>query len=414
MKGIKKYRFSFFIISIILLCSVFLSQCINNGNEKIANTVASNYDEYAGSEKCSGCHKSIYENHLNTAHFKTSATTTANNILGSFKEGSNTFSYSTSSLIKMEQKGEEFFQVGYINGVEKKRQRFDMVIGSGTKGQSFASWFNNKLVQLPITYFTSLNQWCNSPGYPNKMAFNRPITSRCLECHTTYAEIIPEESKEPEAFNKNRLLLGVDCEKCHGPAAKHVDFHTKDTLEKKGKFIINTATLGRQQNLDLCILCHAGGLKKTTASFQFAAGKNISDYFFRDTTAKDVASIDVHGNQYGLMAASKCFKNSTTLTCISCHNSHESEKGKEAVFSQRCVSCHTSEKHEAKICKLTATAGKVIKEKCVSCHMPQQPSKAIAVLLQGKQILTSATMHTHLIKAYPQETQKILAFFKTK
>ena len=93
----------------------------------------------------------------------------------------------------MEKRADGFYQVGYIDGVEKKSQRFDMVIGSGTKGQSFASWNNNHLVQLPITYFTSAGQWSNSPGYPDKIAFNRPITSRCLECHATFAEKISAE-----------------------------------------------------------------------------------------------------------------------------------------------------------------------------------------------------------------------------
>jgi hypothetical protein len=46
--------------------------------------------------------------------------------------------------------------------------RFDMVIGSGVMGQSFLTWRNNKLYQLPITYFTAADQWSNSPGFQMK------------------------------------------------------------------------------------------------------------------------------------------------------------------------------------------------------------------------------------------------------
>lgn len=413
MKGIKKYRLSAFIIPAILLCVFLFSTCVNTENTALQNSAKANFDDYAGSVKCVTCHKNIYDSHQNTAHFKTSAAAASQNIIGSFDTGKNTFTYATGGTIAMEQSENNFYQVGYVNGVEKKRQRFDMIIGSGAKGQSYASWLNDNLVQLPITYFTSTKQWCNSPGYPNKMAFNRPITSRCLECHATYAEVISPEGIEPEAFSKNRLILGVDCEKCHGPAAKHVEFHNQHADEKKGKFIINPSLLSRQQSLNLCTLCHGGRLQKTKPSFQFSVGDNLNDFFIHDTVSMDAVNIDVHGNQYGLMAASKCFKNSSTLTCVTCHNTHENEQGKTAVFASRCVSCHDAA-HGGVACKISKTAGVDISKNCTDCHMPQLPSRAIAVLLPGQETLTSATMHTHLITNYPEETQKILAFLKQK
>jgi Cytochrome c554 and c-prime len=413
MRDIKKYRFSFVIIPAILLCVFLFSQCVNNNNAAVADTAGSGFNNYAGSAKCMACHKAVYDSHQNTAHFKTSAIASAKNILGRFDSGKNTFTYSSGGSIAMLQTDSGYFQAGYVNGVEKKRQRFDMVIGSGTKGQSFAAWVNNNLVQLPVTFFTSTGQWCNSPGYPNKMAFNRPITSRCLECHATYAEVLSAEGKEPEAFDKNRLILGVDCEKCHGPAAKHVAYHKEHAAEKKGQFIINPAALSRWQSLDLCTLCHGGRLQKTRPSFQFTAGNRINDFFIHDTVSMDAVNIDVHGNQYGLMAASKCFKNSATLTCVTCHNTHENEQGKTAVFAARCVNCHSAA-HGGTECKISKTAGVDISKNCTGCHMPQLPSRAIAVLLPGQETLTPATMHTHHITSYPEETQKILAFLKQK
>lgn len=103
--------------------------------------------------------------------------------------------------------------------------RFDIVTGSGAKGQSFMSWRGDKLFQLPITYFTTAAQWSNSPGFPSdRVMIDRPITSRCMECHVTFAERISEDGKEPEEFSKTNIIYGVDCEKCHGPAAEHVAF----------------------------------------------------------------------------------------------------------------------------------------------------------------------------------------------
>lgn len=412
MRSVIRYRSSAIIFFVILLCVMLLTQCIDHGKNNSTTTVNSKYNDYAGSAKCMTCHKTIYDSHLLTAHFLTSAVAAENNIKGSFDTGKNNFVYNNGGLISMEKRADGYYQVAYINGEEKKKQRFDIVIGSGTKGQSFAAWVNENLVQLPITYFTSVHQWSNSPGYPNKMAFNRPITSRCLECHATFVQSLSEPDKIPEAFSRNQMLLGVDCEKCHGPAAKHVDYQTQNPGDKLAKFIINPSTFTRQQSLDLCSLCHGGKLQKTRPSFSFTSGNSLADYFLIDTTPKNTDNIDVHGNQYGLLAASKCFRMSKTLTCVTCHNAHANEKGQVATYSMRCLNCHNDKQSGTKICKMTHSMGEAISKDCISCHMPEQPSMAISVLLQGAQTATPALMHTHLIKNYPEETKKVLAYLK--
>ncbi len=408
-----KYKSSALTLFVILLCVLFFTMCINNQKDKPQQTSLNNsYQKFAGSAKCISCHKDVYEKHIHTAHFLTSSFATDQNITGSFDSGRNTFVYANGSMMVMEKKMDSFYQVGYINNIEKKRQRIDVTIGSGTKGQSYASWQSNTLVQLPITYFTSAGQWANSPGYPNRIAFNRPITSRCLECHATFAQKISLEKKEPEEFDKNSIVLGVDCEKCHGPAAEHVEFQTKNPADTLGKFILNPASFSRSQSLDLCALCHGGRMQKSKPSFKFTSGNKLADYFILDTARKDTASIDVHGNQYALMAASKCFTKTNTLTCISCHNTHENEKGKTATFSQKCLTCHTSTENKQVVCKLTALHEKKLDKHCTSCHMPEKPSLAIAVMLQGSIEPTRAMMHTHRIKIYPEESEKILDFIK--
>ncbi len=414
MLSITRYRSSVIILFLILFCIFLFTKCINNQKDKAADIIkAGNFEKYAGSGKCISCHKTIYDSHIQTAHFLTSCIATEKNIKGSFDTGKNTFVYNNGSLMAMQKRADGFYQAAYINGIEKKSQRFDMVIGSGTKGQSFASWLNSKLMQLPITYFTSAHQWSNSPGYPNKIAFNRPITSRCLECHSTYADKISPEEVEPEEFDKNRMILGVDCEKCHGPAKEHVEFQTQNPSEKKAKFIINPASFTRQQSLDMCAVCHGGRLQKSKPSFEFTAGDKLADYFAIDTTAKDASNIDVHGNQSGLLAASKCFTMSKRLTCITCHNTHENEQGKTVLFSQRCITCHYDKHENIKLCKLQGLPENMLKANCTSCHMPEQPSMAIAVMLQGKKSPEPALMHTHNIKAYPDEAKKVLAYLKS-
>ena len=404
------YRRSAITISIIVLSILLLTKCINKG-KKETEGIEKVKKQYAGSKTCINCHKNVYDSHVSTAHYLTSQPSTPEHIKGSFEPGNNSFSFSPVVKVAMEKREDSFYQVEYMNGIEKRKQRFDITVGSGKVGQTYLSWRGNRLVQLPITYFTAADQWSNSPGYPGKVVFNRPITSRCLECHSTYFEKTSEPGKEPEEFNHANIIYGVDCEKCHGPAVEHVAFQTSNPKETQGKHIVNPASFSRQQKLEMCALCHGGGLNKTQPSFSFEAGDKLSDHFTIDSLSPNTMSIDVHGNQYGLLRASKCFTQSD-MTCNSCHNSHKNEDNKKEIFSQRCMTCHNSEHNNS--CKMAITIGPSITQNCIDCHMPEEKSMAIVVLLQGADAPTPAVMRSHYITVYPKQTDKILAELKKK
>jgi hypothetical protein len=413
MKRYASYRRSTLTVSVIVISIFVLTKCINeqkqeSGEEtKVKEEIHTvTWDQFAGSAVCAGCHKNIYESHLSTAHYLTSALISEQSVKGSFASGKSSFVFNERVKVIMEKRDSGFYQVAYLNGVEKQSRRFDIIIGSGTKGQSYLNWMNNGLFQMPITYFTAAAQWSNSPGYPGKVVFNRPITSRCLECHSTFVQKISDVNKDPEEFDHNKIIYGVDCERCHGPAANHVAFQSKYPKDASAHDIVNPSKLSRQQNLDLCALCHGGGLKKAKPSFTFKAGDRLADYFTFDTVGRNTADIDVHGNQYGLLAGSKCFKMSQ-MTCSSCHNPHQNEKAKLALFSKRCSNCHNNAEHY-KQCKMRTVIGSAINQNCIDCHMPKQASRSIAVLLQGSATPTAVLMRTHLIKIYPDETKKFL------
>ena len=403
-----KYKHSILITSSIFFTVALFTKCIGNNEDEKNKPLAEK--QFAGSASCISCHATIYEKHIKTAHFLTSQMAAEKNIMGSFEAGKNEFVFNPILKIVMEKRGDSLVQVEYENGVEKKARPFSIVVGSGKRGQTYLYWFKNNIGQLPISYFTSAAQWSNSPGYGNKLVFNRPVTSRCLECHSTYFKTVSAAGVEPEQFSHNQILYGVDCEKCHGPAAQHVTFQTENPTVTTAKYIINPKSFSRAQSLDMCTLCHGGRLTKTQPSFSFEPGDKLTDFFAIDTTAKDINDIDVHGNQYGLLAASKCFKNSQ-MTCLSCHSPHEKETGQLQTFSQRCTSCHNNENNNGThlpVCKMTGKLGATISNNCIDCHMPEQPSKAIAMLLQGNDVPAQAMMRSHLIKIYPEESKKYL------
>ena len=411
MAGRIKYKKSFLVLLCLTAIVCMVSQCVTRQDKKESIAVTTEFKDYAGSDKCKGCHKDIYESHIQTAHYLTGQPATANFVKGHFERGKNTFFYNPSLVLSMEKRDSGLYQVVTFKGDEKMAMRYDIVIGSGIMGQSFLSWHDNRLYQLPITYFTAADQWSISPGFPtDKVMTDRPVTSRCLECHISFATGIPDTAMEPVKFDRTKILYGVGCEKCHGPAAKHIEYHINHTGDSIPKYIINPASLTRQQQLETCALCHGGRMQKTKPSFQFTAGKYLADYFITDTlsdAAVETGNVDVHGNQYGLLRKSKCFRLSSSLTCNTCHHTHENERGKTELFSQRCTSCHNANGDEFKTPAHSQV--KTIEKNCIDCHMPSQPSRSIAVFLEGSEKLVASTLRTHFIGIYPEEIKKFMS-----
>jgi hypothetical protein len=405
MRSFINSRRSSIIICLIISLFFLLIQCIDRTNKgKEFTGTDSEFSQFVGSEKCATCHKQVYDSFTTTGHFLTSEQANQKNIKGSFENGSNVFDYSPGLLVKMEKTDSGLYQVEYIDGIKKTAQRFDITIGSGTRGQTYLSWENNTLTQLPISYLTSVNSWANSPGDVNHVYFDRPINSRCMECHTTYAKVIPYHlMNSPEEFDHHQILYGIGCEKCHGPGAKHVQFETENPGSTIGKYIINPASFSRQQSLDLCSLCHGGRIKSIKPTFSFTSGDKLSDYFKIDTLAN--GSIDVHGNQYGLLSKSKCFRTSS-MTCITCHSAHNDERGNLALYSQKCMTCHNDQQHT--FCTIKADKN-TISANCIDCHMPKQVSKSIVLELPDKKISTAQLLRTHFIKVYPDATKSFFA-----
>lgn len=402
---------------LVFVCTslvLLLSRCINNENtadqtikEQKSITPEVNF---SGSESCNSCHTDIYNTHSKTAHFKSSSLASASSIKGSFDKGKNSYLFSNGSLILMENRNGIFHQTEFINGVEKRTHSIDIVIGSATKGQSFLYWGEKRLYQHPMTYFTSADQWTNSPGYPNKAMYQKPVTGRCMECHATYAGISMDDTNKQvaEDFDKEKLILGIGCERCHGPGVEHVSFHQQNPTDSVGKHILNPAKFSRRQKLDLCALCHAGGLiQKKTPSFQYMAGDKLSDYFNWDTSMISEKYLDVHGNQYGLMMLSQCYQKSGELTCNSCHNPHINEKTNLKSYSARCMNCHNEAK--ANFCTVKQGSVKSLSDNCIDCHMPKQMSRSIAVQLQGESVPTPSLLRTHYVRVYNDETMAFIS-----
>ena len=375
-------------------CSIIILLVTCIGKKPTKEDPRGNY--FVGAEKCMQCHKDIYDTYVKSNHFLASSPAAKNNIAGSFTTGSNTFNFSPTSKIVMEDRDSGFFQVAYENGKEVEAHRFDIVVGK-KHAQTFLSWSKAAPYELPISYYTSVKGWATSPGYsPHKIDFSRSISADCFECHSSFVKT--QLNGFSEELDKNSIVYGIDCERCHGPAINHVNYHDVYPEEKKGKYIVSPAALTRQQKLDMCAVCHSGNDKtKIFSRFDFRPGDTLSKFFY-PRAEKNTSSFDVHGNQYELLSQSECFLKSGTLDCSSCHNPHTNSDAGLIDYSKKCISCHQKVDHET--LKGEQYSINKISGNCIDCHMPSQPSQAITFNLQGQDTRSTYLLRTHKIAIY--------------
>lgn len=199
--------------------------------------------------------------------------------------------------------------------------------------------------------------------------------SNCQSCHGS--GITVGFDSVAKRWRTDVRSLAIDCESCHGPAAKHVRL-----LRAGGGGadigLVALGTLNKDRSLATCMGCHA--LKTRLAPGYAPGGSLEASYttylsqlgdkpFTPDGRTRTFAYQEGH-------YASDCYRNGG-MTCASCHDPHS--QGYRTVDGQpipgrfddrQCTSCHGSKasdvpahtKHPA------ASTG----SQCVSCHMPYE------------------------------------------
>jgi hypothetical protein len=174
------------------------------------------HGNYVGTHACRDCHREYYDAYIATAHFATSSEPTRETIRGSFEPGKNElYTRNKSVWFRMVHDETGYYQTVMMRTgsrtVERWRGRFDIVTGSGKRGQTYLYWHNNRLYQLPVSFLAAEEAWTNSPGYRDGIPrLYREIPPGCLECHVTYA---PTQTPPRTSTPNDSLLLGISCER---------------------------------------------------------------------------------------------------------------------------------------------------------------------------------------------------------
>lgn len=355
-------------------------------------------ETYAGMQSCLSCHQQIVDNHLHNAHFKTSRVLKGSEAIDSLGLEDGVFIFNEHTQVGVESRSDGLYQTAYINGENVKSERMEVAFGSGRRAYTLAYWYGNKLMQMPLNFLVKEHIWVNSPGFPtDQIYFGRAIVSRCLECHGSYVKtnlLQQANMTVEEEFMKESLILGVDCERCHGPSAAHVSFHKQHPEVNEGKKLIGYQQLSREQRMDMCGICHSGvSLQVMSSTFFVKPGDTVKTLpEFADYIGE---SIDVHGKQKQLIEASKCYQMSK-MDCNTCHSIHQQEPPTLALHSKQCITCHQEQRHPS----LNKSQVSTVSTNCIDCHMPMQTSEDIGFQKSGTKEKIPYQVRTHKIAVY--------------
>jgi|GEM_PF-388606 len=362
---------------------------------------------YIGAEACGVCHPGKYEGFSKAAHNLTSRLATAASVDGSFAaEDATMWTRNPNLWFEMTSRPEAYYQTANTwidNDLRQRSERMDIVIGSGKIGQSYLYWRGDRLFQLPVSYYAATDKWINSPGYPDGEAiFERPITARCLECHSTFFQSVAHGKN---IHGRGAFMLGISCERCHGPGGEHAEFQRLNSEAGVAPHIVHPGKLAPQRLIEVCGQCHSSADDPHQPPFAFRPGDVLSDHFTveKKREAEAAKGGGVHtANQVSRLAKSRCFQESEAMTCITCHDPHALERGNTSLFSSRCINCH-----EVEACAMEPEVGETIRDNCIDCHMPRR--RAQRTQIQSASGLESPLMPEHYIAIYKDATERFLA-----
>jgi len=297
---------------------------------------------YLGSQACADCHATKFRSQIKTPMALAAMPASDSEPLRAHDELSLPLAAYEYKITRL--------QDGSRYSVSDGKQTLSMPIpwafGLGHSGQTYVLEHSGKFYESRVSYFPGIGGLDLTPGQTAESsvsledALGRPMlyrgeTQRCFGCHTTASTVSGR-------FDPDHSFLGVTCEACHGPGAKHVANMKAKNMKAGLNAILDPGQLNPVDQVDFCGACHRSYvdviLSKTTGI------RNLRFQPYR-------------------LERSQCWIKSQAITCISCHDPHQPLVQDVASYDDRCLACHQPG-HAKKVCKVSSND-------CASCHMPK-------------------------------------------
>ena len=221
-----------------------------------------------------------------------------------------------------------------------------VVFGSGARRTSPISVEKGKSMrELRLAYTSAYDSWILAPGAeyeadPLGAPKSTADTHRCFFCHATLLDW-KEERLDAEAS-----VLGVHCERCHGPGSAHLQAVLDSESDPK---IRNPGLLPAREQVIFCSQCHRQPV-------------------FIDVDPEQVLTRDsgLARHAGASLMLSKCFWQSppeSTISCIQCHDPHRNVDPEVDPYQKTCLRCHDSPAEAHRYENVTSASN------CIPCHM---------------------------------------------
>lgn len=331
--------------------------------------------EYVGSEHCTECHREQHATYRKTTHSQSLS------LVDPAQEPPDSqFEHAPSGLRYEVHRDDErlWHRESFVAGsepIETANWPLKYLVGSGRFARTYLAEIDGFLVESPLSWYALAKAWRMSPGYDevSHLSFQRNVTDECLFCHAGRTSNL---ANSPSRIKLQELAIG--CERCHGPGSIHVARHRAGEAGARqdgDQTIVNPRRLSRELSEAICQQCHLESIGSSMVQGRtrtdFRPGLRWTDFCVNYDAQSPSGRMTVTGHVQQ-MHRSRCYQDSTTLTCITCHDMHAppSPEQRAQHYRAACLACH-----EDSSCKLAAVNRQHRNENdCAACHMPQSPT----------------------------------------
>lgn len=254
------------------------------------------------------------------------------------------------------------------------------VVGAGARVRSYAVNIDGFLAQAPMVWNVLEESWELTEGFDVKVhqGFTLPLGEHCLTCHVGRFELAPGSLGRAKV-----LEAAIGCESCHGPGELHSAFRRGPDAPAEGTTgpddtIVSLRRMSRAQKMDVCAQCHMDPYMTIVhpgkSRQDWRPGMAWGDVQTTYRPSKESVAPHEFAGHVDQLRASRCFQESTSLTCVTCHGGHSTATaaggGERAQVNAQCVNCHEvcSRSPSDEAASVPAPA----EDDCVSCHMPRR------------------------------------------
>jgi predicted CXXCH cytochrome family protein len=345
-------------------------------------------DSYIDAGVCATCHAAAARNYQQTGMGRSFFRPGSANTVEDYAGKSEFHHERSDTQYAMVRRDGAFYQRRWTPGFGGKpanveELRIDYVIGSGNHSRTYLHrTARGTLIELPLSWYSEKGgYWHMSPGFDSPRPPTRRLVSYdCMFCHNGYPRIpAGHDAPGSEPIFSGDLPQGIDCQRCHGPGARHVEAaRTGGDAARVRASIVNPAKLPAKARMDVCLQCHLEPTSTAIPSlvrrfdrgpFSYRPGEALSAFrlAFDHVPGKGRDDkFEIVGSSAYRLRQSRCFVASKeALACDTCHNPHRAATQEQ--YAAVCRGCHGSAL-ESKTASGVHPAG----ADCVGCHMPKR------------------------------------------